>query len=68
MPRDEDPGEVHIRRARSARVRLQREPEGSPEWLAAKEEERLALEGLRREFGVVDQATIDWLLARTMRR
>lgn len=54
--------ETYIRRARSARVRMQLSPPGSAEWLEAKEEERRALEGLRRAFGVVDQATIDWLL------
>jgi hypothetical protein len=39
-------------------------PEGSPDRLQAKEDERLALEGLRRQFGVVDQQTIDWLVDR----
>ena len=56
--------ETYIRRARSARVRMQLAAEGSAEWIEAKEDERRALEGLRRVFGVVDQATIDWLLER----
>jgi hypothetical protein len=61
-------GEVFIRRARSARVRMRMTPEGSADWLEAKEDERRALEGLRREFGVVDQHTIDWLVDRTPSR
>jgi hypothetical protein len=56
--------ETYIRRARSARVRQQLAPAGSPEWLEAQEDERLALDGLRKSFGVVDQATLDWLLER----
>ena len=56
--------ETYIRRARSARVRMQLADEGSAEWIEAKEEERRSLEGLRRAFGVVDQATIDWLVDR----
>ena len=56
--------ETYIRRARSARVRMNMAVEGSAEWVEAKEEERRALEGLRRAFGVVDQATIDWLIDR----
>ena len=64
MPRGEAPEEVHIRRARSARVRMQRAPEGSAEWIEAKEDERRSLDALRRVFGVVDQATLDWLLER----
>jgi len=64
MARGEAPEEVHIRRARSARVRIQRAPEGSADWVEAKEDERRALDALRRVFGVVDQATLDWLLER----
>jgi hypothetical protein len=56
--------ETYIRRARSARVRVRLAAEGSTEWVEAKEDERRALEGLRRAFGVVDQATIDWLIER----
>jgi hypothetical protein len=56
--------ETYIRRARSARVRQQLAPRDSKEWLEAHEDERRALEGLRKSFGVVDQATLDWLLER----
>ena len=43
---------------------MQLAPEGSAEWIEAKEDERRSLDALRRVFGVVDQATLDWLLER----
>jgi hypothetical protein len=64
----EEPGEANIRRARAARVRLQRSIKGSEEWQEAKQDEARALEGLKRDFGVVDRPTIDWLIERTLRR
>jgi hypothetical protein len=64
----EQPGEANIRRARAARVRLQRSIEGSEEWLEARDDEARAIEGLKRDFGVIDQPTIDWLIERTLRR
>jgi hypothetical protein len=64
----DEPGEVNIRRVRSARVRMQRAELGSVEWNEAREEEQRALEGLRREFGVLDQQSIDWLVERPLRR
>jgi hypothetical protein len=64
----EERGEANIRRARAARVRLQRSIEGSEEWLEAKQDEARALQGLKRDFGVVDGPTIDWLIERTLRR
>jgi len=64
----EEPGEANIRRARAARVRLQRAIEGSEEWVEAKRDEARALDGLKRDFGVVDGTTIDWLIERTLRR
>ena len=69
MPKTTDEtAEGLIRRARSARVRIQRAEPGSAEWIEAKDDERRSIEALRREFGVVDQVTIDWLIERPLTR
>ncbi len=59
------PGEVFIRRARSARARKQLARQGSSDWLHADTEERQALEALKREFGVTDMQTLNWLVERS---
>jgi hypothetical protein len=59
------PGEVFVRRARSARARKKLARVGTQEWQEADAAEREALAGLRREFGVVDDRTIDWLVERS---
>src|SRR3712207_5296249 len=52
------PGEVFIRRARSARARKRLARPGTAEWLEAETAERDAVAGLKREFGVVDDQTV----------
>lgn len=59
------PGEVFVRRARSARARKKLAREGTSDWLAADAAEREALEGLKREFGVTDMSTLNWLVERS---
>ncbi len=59
------PGEVFIRRARSARARKKLARQGTAEWLEADHAERDAVAGLKREFGIVDAQTVDWLLDRS---
>lgn len=59
------PGEVFIRRARSARARKKLARAGSTEWQEADQAERDAVAGLKREFGVVDDQTVDWLVERS---
>ena len=59
------PGEVFIRRARSARARKRLARPGSSEWLEADSAERDALLGLKREFGMVDDKTVNWLVERS---
>jgi len=56
------PGEVHIRRARAARARMQLAHPGSPVWKQAEADERQAVAALKREFGMMDSATLDWLI------
>ncbi len=59
------PGEVFIRRVRSARARKKLARLGSSEWQEAETAEREALNGLKREFGVVDTKTLEWLVERS---
>jgi hypothetical protein len=56
------PGEVYIRRARAARARKQLAHDGSSVWQQADAEERQAIDALKREFGVMDSSTLDWLI------
>ena len=59
------PGEVFIRRVRSARARKKLARPGSSEWQEAEVAEREAINGLKREFGMVDSKTLEWLVERS---
>lgn len=56
------PGEVYIRRARAARARKQLAHPGTGTWQQAEADERQAIDALKREFGVMDASTLNWLI------
>jgi hypothetical protein len=62
------PGELFVRRARAARVRKGLARPGTQEWKQAAADEQAAIEGLKKDFGVMDTGMLNWLLERKITR
>ena len=62
------PGELFVRRARAARARKGLARPGSAEWKQAAADEQVAIDALKKDFGVVDTGTLNWLLERRVTR
>ena len=62
------PGELFVRRARAARARKALARPDTPEWRQAAADEQAAIEGLKKDFGVMDTAMLNWLLDRKVTR